>query len=1247
MQFFARPYKGRPHFLASLMTDRKHPGVRFAIAALGLFVVGSAMAQVSVAPPFRTAPRSLITERVDRTRTLPVRGALNADLRGIQDVGETDAATPLKNIQLLLRRPEERQAAFDANAEALHTAGTASFHRWLTPSVVGAEFGPSASDLATIRGYLESEGFTVNEVGTSGMYIDFTGTVAQVEHSFKTKIHNFRDPNGPDTMFSAIAEASLPAALAPAVVGFVSLNNIRNPRPMMRRFAERPKLPTGVSADATPGLYARPNDTEANAEYYVGPQDFYTIYNENPLLSAGTTGSGVTIAVLEDTQVVAGDVTVFRNKYSVSPSTPNSLTYYNGNGSTCVAPGINGDETEANLDIEWAGAVAPGANLVMMSCKKETTFGFLYAAEQVIESSTFAAQIDIISMSYGIYEGYTGDKATPTDTALVAELWEQAASQGQTVVVSAGDTGNATQDGNYGDHYADDGLTVSAISSTAWNVSAGGTDFLDAYNDDQQDSAYGIAGYWNTAVSKSANGYSSAKSYIPETTWNDSCASSIYANVFVDGPLTPTSFCGDYAYTRRNSPWLFAAGGGGTSSVNARPSWQAGGAVYGLAQASTANFRLQPDVSLFASNGWWGHALDFYSSDNGGTLQAGGTSFVAPQLAGIFALIKGSTGERLGQPNYVLYAMAGSTLGTSTYAGSGCNGSGTTTILGTTSTTPGADCIFYDVLSGDTNLPCINGSNDCYTQGGQLYEAGILSTNSAASGDAYANAAQGWDFATGIGSINIGNLVANWQSPTNSALFTPVVAVSPLTTTYTYGAPPSLTYTAIVSGPGSLPTGAVTFSGTPSIGAIGSANVLVPQPACASSGVIGTTAGNCYESATQAYRPSASTVSAGVYTITAAYSTTNENYKAGSGTATITVSKQTPTLTVANDSTPTGTNAALIASLAYTGVGFPPIGGVDFTVNGGAAAHGACTGTATPLSCTVSYPIGALNAGTYTISASYPGDVNYNAAGPVTATLTVTVTTTNMTFTVSTPQHTMFPSIVLAAVSNSPATIVYSVLSGPATISGSTATVTGAGSVTLQAAQSTTPGYTASSAMTTFTVLAGSVWVGDGSNAVSTFDLLGNAIAGSGTGFSGAGIATIASPLGEAFDAKGYLWVASAAGVSRFTFPNPAAVGATPVTTGGIHHPVALAIDGNGEVWVANNNGTLSALSNAGAALSPSTGYTCSGVTTAAGGIAIDLSGNVWVTNSADNSVTEVLGAAVPAAPLSSSLANGTTGAQP
>ncbi len=957
---------------------------------------------------------------------------------------------------------------------------------------------------------------------------------------------------------------------------------------------------------------AEPADTVSATNHVVGPQDFYTIYNENPLLTAASpiNGAGVTVAVLEESAITASDVTQFRSTFAVTPAAPASLVVDTGYGAnTCTAPAkISGEEGEAVLDIEWAGAVAPGANLIFMQCATtHATAGIFLSAEAVIDNNL----ADTMSLSYGVYEGNS-----TTEDNFVNMLWEQAAAQGETVVVSSGDDGSATEDGNLNDTVARYGISVNSFSSTNWNVSAGGTDFMDTFNGDEGDASFGLSTYWN---STNGTGLSSALSYIPETTWNDNCSGSLYSFFYYSGSVTdPAELCGANAITKN-----IVGGGGGPSKLSTRPraTWQTN-TVYGLPSTATYPNRLQPDLSLFASNGFWGHSLPAYQSDDGGLIYAGGTSFVAPQLAGLFALVVQQTGQRQGQPNYVLYAMAGTEFGTTSAFSNACNGSGSSGNT-PTSSSPGSSCVFYDIQTGNNSAPCTAGTTNCFTDPGKAY--GILSTSTTTDIPAFTTNA-GYDMATGIGSINITNLVRNWQSPSASRLFSPTVAVTSSVSTYVYGHPAADTLTAVVSGPGSFPTGSVTFSASPTVGAIGTA-ILTPSSGCA-------TGGTCTESATQTFTPSG-TLAVASYTVTGTYSSTNENYTTGSGTTTFSVTQQTPTVTVSSVSayyeTPSTT---LTAMVSYTGSGLAPSGNLSLSIDNGMAVLASCTGSSSPRTCTASYDTASLSPGSHTVTASLAADTNYSALRPTPARSASTPTPSPASRSPRFPrQPRSTRPIPSPSRPSAQAARPFYGFTGTVTLTSTDSTAcahprllhlhgtadAGSKAFTVTFNKVGTYSVTATtgsnSASDSGIVVGDSLWILAASGQQAEIGEPGTAIA-SGVGASGS-----TSPNGGiAIDGSGNVWsVASATNALGFT--TFAGVSTATYTGGGLSSPVAIAIDGSGYVWIANSgNSSVSEFSNTGAAQSGSGGY----ATASAGpsGIAIDNAGSVWTSNSTGNTMS-------------------------
>ena len=320
------------------------------------------------------------------------------------------------------------------------------------------------------------------------------------------------------------------------------------------------------------------------------------------------------------------------------------------------------------------------------------------------------------------------------------------------IFVSAGDNDAAVCDDRDTVNAAHDGIAVNGWASTPYNVAVGGTDFSDTYSGTNST-------YWNAGNTST---YGSARSYIPEIPWNDSCASQLIASYVSGSSLTygTTGFCNSAAAS--NDGLLNIVGGsGGPSILYGKPSWQSG-----LVGNPADNVRDLPDVSLFAANGVWSHYFVFCFSDpnNSGNgcsgapstwNGAGGTSFSAPIFAGIQALINQYTGSAQGNPNPVFYQLAKTEYGAS--GSSTCNSSNGNSV--------GASCIFYDVTVGDNDADCTSGSPNCYLPSGTY---GVLSTSTSSYAPAY-KTQTGWDFSTGIGTVNVYNLVKGWAAAGGNA----------------------------------------------------------------------------------------------------------------------------------------------------------------------------------------------------------------------------------------------------------------------------------------------------------------------------------------------------------------------------------------------------------------------------------------------------------------------------------------------
>jgi subtilase family serine protease len=709
-----------------------------------LLISVCAIAPVGLIAQSSRSPRALITEPIDTARLHRLAGNTRSEANAANDAGRVADDFAMEHMLLLLKRPAELDAAVEAAVDALHNPKSPTYHKWMTAAQFGQLFGPAQSDIDAVSAWLASEGFTVHAVYPSRMTIDFSGNAGHVRQAFHTEVHHL-NVNG-QAHVANMSDPEIPAALAAVVKGVVSLHDFKS-RPMKK---------------------ARPQYTftsQNNTMQAITPADLATIYNFTPLFNNGNTGKGQTIAVVEDARLYDNsDWDTFRSTFGLSQYTDGSLSVVQpaaAGGVPCGLPGLaQGDDGEAVLDAEWASAAAPSAAIVVAACAStRTTDGVTLALQNVINS---ANPPSIISVSYGLCEAENGESGN----AMFNMAYQQAVAEGISVFVAAGDSGAAGCDA--GSSGATHGIGVSAWASTPYNVAVGGTDFGDTY-------AGTDSTYWSSSNSAT---YGSALSYIPEIPWNDSCASGLLASALgFSATYGSSGLCGSSLAARDQLLDVVAGSGGpsgcatGTPAQNgvvggscqgyAKPSWQAG-----LAGIPADGVRDLPDVSLFAGDGLWGH---YYvtcwsdvryggapcTGDPSGWAGAGGTSFSAPVMAGLQALINQKTGSAQGNPNYVYYQLA---------AAGTCN----------SSNGDSGSCVFHNVTQGDIDVNCA-GSQNCYGAvaayagggrrgggggfGGQAN--GALSGTSESYSPAF-KAGPGWNFATGIGSVNAANLVGAW-----------------------------------------------------------------------------------------------------------------------------------------------------------------------------------------------------------------------------------------------------------------------------------------------------------------------------------------------------------------------------------------------------------------------------------------------------------------------------------------------------
>lgn len=685
-----------------------------------LAVVASAYSQ--------TSAKSLVTRPIDETKLVTLPGNLHPLALPQYDCGAVPDTLPTNRILLLLNRPAEREQALQTFLVAVQRRGSPSYHQWITPQEFGQRFGASDTDVQTAQNWLRSHGFSVAKTAQSRQFIEFSGTAGQLRSAFHTEIHQY-DVGG-ETHYANSSQIRIPAALTALVRGVSPLNNFR----------AKPYI-----ALAGPALYSRstkraipqwtipnPFGTSNPYAYPVAPEDFATEYDLAPLYQAGINGTGQTIGIINESNIDLSLVAAYQQLFGLA-NNPTQVVIDGDDPGT-----LNSVDTEAYLDVELSGAVAPNATVnLYISNGSDLQDPLALAALRAIEDN----QASVLSVSFGQCEAFLGNSGNQ----MWAGLWEQAAAQGQTVVVAAGDTGPECN------FVA--GISVSGIASTPWNVAVGGTDF---YYSDYATGGASATTLWNQTNDSNLG---SLTAPLPEQVWNDPFGLDIISNGL-----------------QRNEIY---SGGGGASSCStqnsstetctsgyAKPAWQSGPGV------PSDGVRDLPDVSLFASNGanLSAYPICAYAGEcaagAGNEVEVyltGGTSASTPAMAAIMALVNQKYG-RQGQADFTLYPLA--------------------------QQTPSA---FHDITLGSNDSVCA-GTTDCIVNANGDNQTTIYS------------ATPGYDLASGLGSVDANVLVDNWNSVTFTPTTTTLTLSA---TKITHGTPVTVTADVAPSSGSGSPTGAV------------------------------------------------------------------------------------------------------------------------------------------------------------------------------------------------------------------------------------------------------------------------------------------------------------------------------------------------------------------------------------------------------------------------------------------------------
>ena len=901
-------------------------------------ILSAQTAASTAASPLRATPDRL-TQPIQESNRVTLQGTLHPLANKANDRGGVSDGMKLSRIQVVLKRSDAQESALKQLVGEMHAPGSANYHKWLTPESFGKQFGPSDADVAKLETWLSSHGFSITKLNAGRQTLEIAGTAGQFREAFHTQIHSYQVKG--ETHFANSSAPEIPAALAPVFGGFASLNNFR-----LKSHANV----LGKAQFNAATHESKPEWTIGTATDYslaLAPGDFNVQYDLNPLYNAGTKGDGQSIAIVNESNINIAQVNNYRTLFGLPANPPQVIIDGNDPGIDGInSPyGANYASGEAYLDVELSGAVAPNAQInLVIANDTELENGLTLALERAVYSNISP----IISLSFGGCEADQGSFNT-----FINGLWEQAAAQGITVLVSTGDSGSAGCDNDNTQYYAVAGQAVNGLGSTPYNVAVGGTDFY------YSGGASGVPTYWNTTPSNSTPTVS-LLSKAPEQPWNDSQ----YGLNLID-------YYSSYGVTS------IAAGSGGASTAGLgtgttaspfapypKPSWQVGTGV------PSDGARDLPDVSLFAANGlnatYYPVCISDGDCEGGSVVQIsgiGGTSASTPAFAGIMALVNQKYG-RQGQANYVLYPLA--------------------------QQFPSA---FNDVVTGTNSVPCALTSTNVAAKNCQsvanpitvddpTYGTAVEGEIGLTAGVPAYNAAVGYDLATGLGTIDANNLVTNWGSVKLGATTT---TLTPSATSFAHGT--SVTISGAVTG--ASPTGNVAL--------------VTTSTATSNQGE------DVFPLTSGAYTGSVNYLPGGTYDISGYFAGDGSNAASSSTPVSITVTPEASKTTLAiYSSLSSSTGTPLPASGGALSYGAP----ATFS-----AAAASLTTTTTNPTGTVVFSNGAnalntavinsegdaefnsaLAPGSYSVTANYSGDSSYNASASAATSFTVAKNTPTMSF---------------------------------------------------------------------------------------------------------------------------------------------------------------------------------------------------------------------------------------------------------
>jgi subtilase family serine protease len=553
------------------------------------------------------------------------------------DLGPSNTSQKV-NVTLVLGL--RNQAALESLVYSTVTQGNPSYHRFLTTDQFADRFGASASDIAKVQAFVKQQGLTQVELLPNHLAIKVSGTVGQFNKAFQTSIHDYQSADG-TTFHRPSSQPTLPSSLSGTLIvasGLSTEARYRSHRvsafePIAPASASTmsPAARTAAAAPAAPPCTGNPTATCTPGEFTVG--DVANRYNINPLYKAGVNGKGSTIGIATLADFLPADAYSYWSAIGLSVK-PNRITQVHVDGGGPLSGPAGSGET--SLDVEQSGGLAPWADIIVYDAPN-TDAGFFDVFNQAVSDN----KVDSLSVSWGspeiLYFPQTEGGVDFTDELRAFhQVFLEAAVQGISMFATSGDSGAYDTVRGFGGSLSDPvppPLTADAPGSDPFITTAGGTTVPFSYSF--------RGGPVESITKEGVWGWDYIQTYFKKNLGLNVAVFSVGGgggvSVFWPVPLYQ-AFTPGIKKSEKNQRWLFPE--------------------FDIDYTLPANFkgRNEPDISLNADPET-GYSL-VSSLDGPGLLTgSGGTSFVAPQLNGISALLKQATRGRQGLWNPQIYPL--------------------------------------------------------------------------------------------------------------------------------------------------------------------------------------------------------------------------------------------------------------------------------------------------------------------------------------------------------------------------------------------------------------------------------------------------------------------------------------------------------------------------------------------------------------------------------------------------------------